>query len=123
MKAIFNEILNVASVSLKRGFQRAPARNPPAGAAGRRARAARSGPIVYEHAEHLGGEFEILRREQQAGAAERLRHRAGGVGEHRHVGGHRLDQRHAEPLVLAQRDVDVGPAVERGQILVRHRAR
>ena len=55
------------------------------------------------------------------GAAERLRHRAGGVGQHRHVGRHRLDQRHAEALVLAQRDVDVGPPVERRQILVRHR--
>ena len=33
-------------------------------------------PIVYERAEHLGREFEILRGEQHPGAAERFRHRA-----------------------------------------------
>ena len=43
------------------------------------------------------------------------------VGQHRHVGGHRFEQRHAEALVLGQRDVDAGGAVVGGQVLVRDR--
>ncbi len=78
----------------------------------------RNAPIVYEQAERLGGELEILGREQHAGAAERLGNGAGGVGQHRHVRRHGLDERHAEALVLAERDVDVRPAVERAEILV-----
>ena len=78
--------------------------------------------IVYDAAQQLGGDFEIFRREQDSRPAERFRHRPGGIRDDRDVGGHRLDQRHAEALVLAERHVGVGPAIERREVLVRHRA-
>ena len=62
-------------------------------------------------------------RELDAGAAERVGHRGRRIGEHRHVGGHRLDQRHAEAFVLAQRDVDGRVAVVDRELLVGNRRR
>ena len=50
-------------------------------------------------------------------------YRGGAVGEHRHVGGHRLDQRPAEAFVLAHRDVDRGVAVVHRELLVGYRTR
>ena len=47
----------------------------------------------------------LLVAEQDAGAVERLRHRARVVGHHGQTEGHRLEQRHAETLVLGHRDV------------------
>ncbi len=61
--------------------------------------------VEGERAQQLRGDFEIFRRELDAGAAEGVGDRRRGVREHRHVGGHRFDQRHAEPFVLAERHV------------------
>ena len=77
--------------------------------------------VEGERAEQFRRVLEILRRELHARAAERVGHGGRRVGQHRHVGGHRLDQRHAEALVLAQRDVDRGVAVVDRQLLVGHR--
>ena len=78
--------------------------------------------VEGQRAEELGGEFEILRRELDAGAAQRVGDGGGGVREHRHVGSHRLDQRHAEAFVLAHRDVDRGVAVVHRELFVGNRA-
>ena len=42
--------------------------------------------VERESAEQFGCIFHIFGRELHAGAAERFRHRGGGIGEHRHVG-------------------------------------
>ena len=67
--------------------------------------------------------LEILRRELDAGAAERVGDGRRRIGEHRHVGRHRLDERHAETFVLAERDVDRRVAVVDRELLVGNRAR
>ena len=61
----------------------------------------------------------ILVVEQHAGAVHRRRHGRRGVGEHRHLLVERLDQRHAEPFVLARAEEQIGDLVERDQLLVR----
>ena len=83
---------------------------------------ARSSSSNASDAEQFRRVFHVLRRELDAGAAERLGHRSGRIGQHRHVRGHRFEQRRAEAFVLAQRDVDRRVAVVDRQVLVRHRA-
>ena len=78
--------------------------------------------VECQRAEEFGRVLEILRRERNARAAQRVRHRRGGVGEHRHVGGHCLEQRDAEAFVLAHRDVDRRVAVVDGEFFVGHRS-
>ena len=80
------------------------------------------GSIVHERGEHFRRELEVLGREQDAGPAQRFRHRPRGVGEDRHVGRHGLDEGHAEALVLAERDVGVCPTIKRREIFVGNRS-
>ena len=77
--------------------------------------------IVHEAAEQLRRVLEVLGRETDARPSKRLRDRARRVGQHRHVRRHRLDQRNAEPLVLAEGYVDVRMAVVARQLVVRNR--
>ena len=56
---------------------------------------------------------------QDAGAVHRRRHGRGGVGQHRNLLVERLDERHAEALVLARAQEEIGDLVERHQFLVR----
>ena len=79
--------------------------------------------VINEVAEELGGLLQVLRREAHARAAERFRHRAARVGEDRHLHGHGLDERHAEALVLAQRDVGVRVTIVGRAARGRHGAR
>ena len=53
-------------------------------------------------------------------AVHRRRHRGGGVGEHRHLLVERLDERHAEALVLARAQEQVGDLVVGDQLFVGH---
>ena len=83
-----------------------------------------SSQVVVERqsAGELGGVFQILRGELHAGPAERLRHRGGGIGQHWHVGRHRLQKGRAEAFVLAERDVHGGVLVVDGELFVGDRA-
>ena len=70
--------------------------------------------------EGLRGVLQVLRAEKEPGAAERLGHRSCSIREDGHVHGHGLEQRHAEPLVLAQGDVGRRRSIIRGQVDVWH---
>ena len=72
-------------------------------------------------AEQLRRELEILRLEQDPGAAERVRNRRRGISQHGHVRRHRFEQRHTEAFVLRQREVDARRVVVDRQLLVGHR--
>ena len=61
----------------------------------------------------------ILGLEQHARAVHRRRHRRGRVGEDRHLLVERLDDRHAEPFVLARAEEQIGGLVEGDQLFVR----
>ena len=69
------------------------------------------------HLRHLAG---ILGSVEHAAAVHRRRDRRGRIGHDRHPLVERLDQRHAEPLVLAGAQEQIGDVVERRQLLVRH---
>ena len=65
----------------------------------------------------------VLVVEQHAAAVHRRRNRRGRVGEHRHLLVERFDERHAEALVFARAQEQVGDVVVGDQLLVRRRGR
>ena len=62
----------------------------------------------------------ILDLEQDAGAVHRRRNGSRRIREDRHLLVERLDERHAEALVLARAQKEVGTFVKRNQLFVRH---
>ena len=71
---------------------------------------ARIGPDRLHRRRHHG---RVLGMQQDAGPAHRLGNRGRAVRDHRHPGGHRLENRHTESLVLAHRDEDAGAGERR----------
>ena len=76
--------------------------------------------IVHQEPKQLGGALQVLGREADASASQGLRNGRRAEGKNRHAGGHGLDERHAEPLVLAERDVGARRAVVGRQLDVGH---
>ena len=101
--------------SIRSGAKSASRRRWPSMTRSRTGRSYTSMPSISEASSRSFG------REQHAGPSKRLGYRSRRVGEDRHVRRHRFDERNAKPFVLAQRHVDVGPTIERREILVRNR--
>src|SRR5688500_3119222 len=76
--------------------------------------------VEGEHAEQLSGVLEVLRRKLYTRAAKRVGNGRGAVRQHRYVHCHRLDERHAEPFVLAERDIHTRRTVIGRELDVRH---
>ena len=57
----------------------------------------------------------VGRRQQQRRVTDRLGHRPDAAGDHGDAGRHGLDERHPEPLVHREREVDVGGGEVRRQ--------
>ena len=71
-------------------------------------------PGVGLHGLHGGGHHGgVLGAQQHPGATHGLGDGRGAVGHHRDPGGHGLEDRHAETLVLAHRDEDPGAGERR----------
>ncbi len=80
---------------------------------------ARPQRVVGEHAVDQGRHLErVLLVQQDAAAAEGLRHRPRVVGDHGQAEHHRLQQRHPEALVLGEAQEQVGHRVTRHQLVV-----
>ena len=78
-------------------------------------------PAIIEDRRHDLRHFDrILGVVEHAAAVHRCRHGGGRVGEHRHAFVEPLDQRHAEALVLAGAQEQIGHVVQRGELLVPH---
>ena len=85
--------------------------------------AARRSRSCTTRCEQLGDGREVLLLDEQPGIAQGARHAGRRVGDHRHVEVHRLEQWHAEALVLGEAEVGRRQAVVRAQLGLGHAPR